>query len=293
MIPLFTVLLFGFGESPVGFFIASGFLILLAWMLVSALRTGVKAVHEQQVKTGGMEYGSEAKFAINYQLSDFSYYRKLTQTRKEEFAQRIINFMETHSIEGENNFNPNLPAKIHVAAAATQLTFGLADFAFTHFETVILYPGIFRMSEGGPLMKGATTTDGVIRISILDFKDGYANPTDKLNVGLHEFAHALFMEFLKKVNAEEDEELKNKIYPYLQQSDKILDAGKLKDTFLRDYAFTNRHEFFAVSVEHFFEAPNEFREKLPELYGLLKNLLQQDTASERMDYGIVRNRQFA
>ncbi|MEO5643522.1 MAG: zinc-dependent peptidase [Bacteroidia bacterium] len=291
MIPLFTVLLFGFGESPLGFIIAAGLLFMLAVMLVSALRTGAKAISEQQAKNGHTDYGADARFAINYQLADFSYFRKLSQNGKQEFIRRILNFIETHTIDGIGNYNPELNEKIHVAAAATQLTFGLNDFAFTHFETIILYPGIFRMQEGGPLMKGATTPNGEIRISIRDFKEGYANPTDKLNVGLHEFGHALFMEFLKKSNEDNEKKLKNKMHPYLQTSDKMLYEGKHNDTFLRAYAFKNRHEFFAVSVEHFFEAPKEFKEKLPELYVLIKDLLQQDPASDKMDYGIVRNYQ--
>lgn len=279
-------------DSPIAYVIGAIAVLALIIAFVRLLQSGYSLFRTEQVKTGDVEYDTQESSAVRLQLSTFNYFRKLSPQAKTEFVQRVLNFIETHTIEGEGNYNPGLAAKIHVAAAATQLTFGLDDFAFTHFETVILYPGIFRMREGGPLMKGATTPYGEIRISIQDFKEGYANSSDKLNVGLHEFGHALFMELLKKVNAEDDEELKNKIYPYLQTSDKILDAGKHRDTFLRDYAFTNRHEFFAVSVEHFFEAPNEFREKLPELYRLLKNLLQQDTAGERMDYGIVRNRQF-
>jgi Mlc titration factor MtfA (ptsG expression regulator) len=285
---VFLVLLFGFGENPLGFIIAISLLLVLARMLFGILGDGIRLAKSRQANSGDMTYDPERESAVRFHLSTFLYFRKLTAQGKTEFVHRTLNFMETHSVAGESDYEPGLPAKIHVAAAATQLTFGLDDFAFTHFETILLYPGIFRMHEGGPLMKGATTPNGVIRISIRDFNAGYENPSDKLNVGLHEFGHALFMEFLKAATEDEDEELKNKIYPYLATSDKMLNAGKHNDNFLRDYAFTNRHEFFAVSVEHFFEASKEFKEKLPELYELLKNLLKQDPAGEMVDYGILR-----
>jgi Mlc titration factor MtfA (ptsG expression regulator) len=278
-----------FGEGP-GFYIAMFFIALLAFLLIRALRDGVKVVKSAHVKSGEATYSAEQENAVNYHLGNFLYYRKLTPQGKKEFVQRTLNFIETHFIEGENDFNPGLPAKIHVAAAATQLTFGLKDFIFKHFETVLLYPGVFRISEGSPLMKGATTPNGVIRISIKDFEAGYANPSDKLNVGLHEFGHALFMEFLSSANDEEGSEmLKTNLYRYLGEADNILEEGKHRDDFLRDYAFTNRHEFFAVCVEHFFEAPDEFKTALPQLYSALKTLLKQDTASGLPDYGIVRN----
>jgi Mlc titration factor MtfA (ptsG expression regulator) len=288
MNPVFSVKLSDFGEGP-GLYIALLLILMLAFVLFRALRDGVKAVQTAHVKTGGANYDSEEEAAVDLHLANFLYYRKLSPQGKKEFVQRTLNFIETHFIEGENDFEPGLREKIHVAAAATQLSFGMKDFIFTHFETVILYPGVFRINAGSPLMKGATHPNGLIMISIKDFDAGYANPFDKLNVGLHEFGHALFMELLSRANDEEGSEmLKANLFQYLEVADKILNEGKHRDDFLRDYAFTNRHEFFAVSVEHFFEAPAEFKTALPQLYSTLKALLKQDPASGSPDYGIRR-----
>lgn len=46
-----------------------------------------------------------------------------------------------------------------------------------------------------------------------------------------------------------------------------------------DYAATNFDEFWAVSVENFFENPFEFKEEHPELYRELCELLNQDPLS--------------
>lgn len=275
-------------ENPVIYFFMGIFLLGLLIYFIRVVKDGFSLFRSENVKAGNVSYSNESMTAVSFQLGNFIYFRKLSPQGKAEFIRRVMNFIETHTMEGEDDFTPSLPDKIHVAAAATQLTFGYEDFMFTNFETIILYPGIFQLREEGPLMKGATTPNGVIRISIRDFDAGYANPSDKLNVGLHEFGHALFMELLKMANEEEDGMMKNQVYPYLETSDKILNEGKQHADFLRDYAFTNRHEFFAVCAEHFFEAPVEFREKLPELYTVLKKLLGQDPASGMMDYGVTR-----
>jgi hypothetical protein len=277
-------------ENPFAYFIGGTLVLGLIIYFIRVMRDGAGLFRSGNVKAGNVSYDNDVMQSVAFQLSNFSYFRQLSPQGKSEFIRRVMNFIETNSIEGEDNFEPSLPDKIHVAAAATQLTFGYDDLMFPDFETVLVYPGIFRLKEEGPLMKGATTPNGVIRISIRDFDSGYANPADKLNVGLHEFGHALFMELLKMANEEDGEVLKNSVHPYLETSDKILNSGK-HDNFLRDYAFTNRHEFFAVSVEHFFEAPVEFREKLPELYDVLKRLLKQDPASGAMDHGIIRTAQ--
>lgn len=46
---------------------------------------------------------------------------------------------------------------------------------------------------------------------------------------------------------------------------------------LRDYAFTNREEFFAVACEYFFETPKQLKETAPRLYDTLSKMLNQDT----------------
>ena len=54
---------------------------------------------------------------------------------------------------------------------------------------------------------------------------------------------------------------------------------KLKSSgsdYIRSYAQTNLMEFFAVTVECFFETPVEFHEKHPKIYLSIQKLLAQD-----------------
>ena len=261
------------------------FLGLLAY-LISAIRDGVSAVEEMRTKHGNATYTKAETDNIEIYLLQNSYYEKLSLAGKAEFVHRTLDFMNSRTIEGDGNYNPDLATRVHVAAAAIQLTFGLKNFTFEVFDDIILYPDIFRVCETGVLMKGATTPNGIVRISVKDFNEGYKTSTDKLNVGLHEFGHAVYMEFLKAAQQEEEGEA-SLIHPYQSEADKILHTGLEKDKFLRSYAFTNLHEFFAVAVEHFFEAPQEFKEKLPSLYTLMTKLLNQDPNNSNHDYALT------
>jgi len=70
--------------------------------------------------------------------------------------------------------------------------------------------------------------------------------------------------------------------PYLLEKWKELSVSEREkmengsSTFLRDYAMTDKEEFFAAAVEHFFENPKKFNHERPELYDTLAGLLRQD-----------------
>jgi Mlc titration factor MtfA (ptsG expression regulator) len=53
---------------------------------------------------------------------------------------------------------------------------------------------------------------------------------------------------------------------------------KGEETFIRKYAASNHEEFFAVSIEYFFERPTDLKKTIPTLYDILHKLLRQDPA---------------
>ena len=55
-----------------------------------------------------------------------------------------------------------------------------------------------------------------------------------------------------------------------------LPNGYGAESYLRGYAFTNLQEFWAVSVEAFFDNPAGLKQSLPQLYGTLCDILNQD-----------------
>jgi Mlc titration factor MtfA (ptsG expression regulator) len=59
------------------------------------------------------------------------------------------------------------------------------------------------------------------------------------------------------------------------------DVGRV-DSVLREYAWTNRAEFFAVATESFFCTPGRLRAGKPALYQALRDFYRQDPAGERL-----------
>jgi len=106
-------------------------------------------------------------------------------------------------------------------------------------------------------------------------EEGFADITDKINLGYHEFAHALI---LQHFNSGVGDGMFNIGY---EKFCRALEAKHLakkveEANFLRDYAFTNKMEFFAASAEYFLEAPEEMHEYSKDLYYILVRMLRQD-----------------
>ena len=62
----------------------------------------------------------------------------------------------------------------------------------------------------------------------------------------------------------------------LHQEMHKIEAGKSD---ISPYALTNEAEFFAVASEYFFEKPDQFKVKHPNLYDQLSLIFAQDPAS--------------
>ncbi|HEU4716681.1 MAG TPA: zinc-dependent peptidase [Bacteroidia bacterium] len=231
-----------------------------------------------------LRYGKEFRDKVLTLLDDFVYFRRLSPGGKEKFIDRVVYHYSKKEFEGENGYEPDEKIRIHICATAAQLTFGMSKDWLTGIETIRLYPENFRLYAGGPLMKGATSPSGTLFISVKDYEEGYRNGSDNFNVGLHEFGHQLFIEFLTA--AKEDDAVKQVLFPYDAEAEKELAKKDRTEVFLRKYAFTNRHEFFAVSIETFFESPVDFSHRLPELYRILSQMLNQDPRNSAADYAV-------
>ena len=132
-------------------------------------------------------------------------------------------------------------------------------------------------------LKGCTPPEGMISLSWKDLEHGFLIDNDKYNLGLHEVAHAL------KLSLKYAYHFDKKFASYLKTWETIghIEFAKMKrgtPSFLRKYGGVNEHEFFAVCIEHFFEAPQEFKEKLPKIYYHLCILLNLNPLNTRQDY---------
>lgn len=210
----------------------------------------------------------------------FTYYNQLPLDAKRKFEQKLCHFIYSKRFIPRNTAEVTLEAKVLISACAVQITFGLPNIYLAHFNKILVYPDDYYSSITKQYHKGEVNPAfGAIVLSWKSFVDGYIYPTDSINLGLHEMAHALRLENI--IYNEEydffDESLIEQLDDY---ANRICSSEEFTDDyFLREYACTNVHEFFAVSVENFFERPVKFKSTLPELYAILVKLLNQDPAS--------------
>lgn len=206
----------------------------------------------------------------------FSFYRRLDESDKERFAQRVTYFVYRKKFIPRNVDHVTIEAKVLIAANAVQLTFGLDDVYLDHFNKILIYPDDYYSSITRRFHKGEVNPRfGIIVISWQSFVEGFVQSDDATNLGIHEMAHALRLENLLRHPDYKffDAALMEKFDAHAKQVCQVMNWS---DTFFRPYACANEHEFFSVACENFFERPIEFKQAMPELYAILSKLLNQD-----------------
>jgi hypothetical protein len=222
---------------------------------------------------------------INLLKQKNPYFRNLSADAQELFVSRLFSFMETKSFIGREGLVVTDEMRVLISAAAVQLTFGLKDYTISHLHTINVFPRIFFSKFLNQNLKGLNTQNGVLSLSWNDFKEGFAIEDDKINLGLHELAHALNIDLDEEGNYDDHFSAYFEQWPTVANEDFIA-LKQQKKTFLRSYGGTNMHEFFAVCVEHFFEAPSQFKKELPHLYNFLMLMLNQDPLNVKGDYQV-------
>ncbi len=220
-------------------------------------------------------------------LKNFAFYHVLSESDRLQFIRKLNSLLKSKWFKGRNGFEVSKEMMLLVAATMTQISLGLPDFTFPKFDRIVLFPKRFYSEIIQHDLIGLTIfKTGVVLISWPDYQQGYSEPTDKLNLGLHEMAHALFLDYFHFNKT-------SSLYSnWLTVAKPVLDSMKINGgpQFLRDYAKSNIHEFWAVCVEHFFEAPIQFKENLPELYNAMCIVLNQDMASRLLQFSIIKSR---
>jgi MtfA peptidase len=223
-----------------------------------------------------------------YFKGKFPYYDRLPDDLKKQFLSRVHGFLKEKKFSGRGGLQITDEMKSQIAGAAVQLTFGLDHFTFDYFKQIIIYPDTYTSVITGKKHKGETNAAGVIVLSWKDFVKGYNIPDDKMNLGLHEMAHALELE--SRLGNKDDFIVSEYYSKWIDVS--THEFNNLRNetpSFLRLYGGTDRLEFFAVCVEHFFEASAEFKKELPELYHHLCLLLNQDPLEPDLKVQTIEN----
>ena len=176
--------------------------------------------------------------------------------------------------------------KVVVASAAIQLTYGLRDYTFPMYESFHIYPNTFKLFSSKHKYRGATAKSDRMYLSWAHIVEGHQIEDDNLNLGLHEWSHALMLKF-SQYNM-----FGGEVASWYEHWEKIAaveskwirDGGK---SVLRKYAVATEHEFFPACVEHFFESPEELKRELPVVFNALSHLINQDPLNPANDYKLT------
>lgn len=205
------------------------------------------------------------------------YYQKLEADKQSLFIERVQEFIHSKDfyICSPKGYK-EMP--ILISASAVQITFGLKDFLLSHFSNIIIHPEEYFAYDPFRILVGNVQGHS-ISLSWKHFLQDYQNATDGKNVGLHEMAHALQVQYLFR-NPKRSNPFKEDYEHYDRIDDDVLNAEKTNSKRLFDEnALRDKNEFWATSVELFFEKPVELKTQYPDLYESLRIVLNQDTAA--------------
>lgn len=206
----------------------------------------------------------------------FEFYTTLPPRSKAMFEKKLSHFIHTKTFVPRDMDEVTEEMKVLIGATAVQLTFGLPSVTLKFFQYIIIYPHEFFSPENQRYHYGEVNPKySAIALSWKNFIKGLI-VKDGRNLGLHEMAHALSLEN-RIVNGEHHFFEAEVMSGWLQEADReIANIQNGDSDFFREYAATNREEFFAVAVENYFERTAQFKAYNPTLYGLLCQLLNQD-----------------
>ena len=217
-----------------------------------------------------------------------NYYNKLSDTDKLHFEDKIKQFLNAVNIEGVD-LELTDTDRLMVASSAVIPIFGFKDWTYRNITNVLLYPDTFNKEfqfegnegEGRNIMGmvGSGYMNGQMILSRNALIKGFSKNNGKENTGIHEFVH-----LLDNADGATDgipegflghEYVKPWVHMMHQEIHKI-EAGRSD---INPYATTNEAEFFAVVSEYFFEKPDQFQTKHPELYIMLSKTFGQNPAA--------------
>ncbi len=206
----------------------------------------------------------------------FPYYHNLNKKERRRFGGR----MGVFEIDKEylSKEMPQIPEEIKglTLANAVQITFGLKDFLLEELGILVFYRQQFHTPKIQEFHAGEVDiADGCLIIATDPMIKGIRYPHKSYNMALHQFA--LFLQDQMKIGLDDfiklDQPIADRDGYFIA---KLSEIRRWTDNFEKFYAPLPKEEYFGVAVEHFFNAPQRFREVLPKSFLAMSNLLNQN-----------------
>ncbi|WP_316737912.1 zinc-dependent peptidase [Pedobacter aquatilis] len=218
-------------------------------------------------------------------LNDYvAYYQKLDKPKKLRFEQKIAEFFASVRIEGIELELTTLD-ELLIASSAVIPIFGFDDWQYKNLSSVLLYPDTFNKDfqfEGGERnimgMVGSGYMNGQMILSRSALRHGFSKSAGKENTAIHEFVHLLDKSDGATDGVPENLMAHEYTLPWIKMMREEIEKIEDNKSDINPYAITNEAEFFAVVSEYFFEKPDLFKDKHPELYLQLTRIFAQQPA---------------
>ncbi|TVZ57807.1 hypothetical protein NA63_0295 [Flavobacteriaceae bacterium MAR_2010_105] len=268
------------GKIVIGVFFA----ILLAMLLNFALRMVELSYVIRHKKPFFVHTSFFLKKLSSTQKSilrgQFRFYNKLSIKQQRIFEHRVASFIADKRFIGREGVEVTEEMKVLISATAVMLTFGFRDFYIGLISRIFIYPNEFFSRTNNDYHKGEFNPRlKTLVLSWKDFKKGFESNADKINLGIHEFAHAIHLNSIK------ERDVSSTIFSdsFKELTDLLTNKEELRkeliaSKYFRDYAYTNQFEFLAVVIETFIETPTDFKQQFPEVYDKTKQMLNFDFA---------------
>jgi MtfA peptidase len=204
----------------------------------------------------------------------FAYFNALSIAEQKRFLTRHKKFMRS-KIFKIHTYNGFKEMPILISATAIQLSFGLEEYMLPFYQYIHIFPQEFLGMHPTMRFLEGNVSGNSINISWKHYLEGYEKKSDGQNLGLHEMAHAYHSQNFS-FEGNKDKGFINGFSSYNTCGNKIFEAEKIQSgNLFSDYALKNFQEFWAESVEIFFERPEEMKTQYGELYESMSMLLNQ------------------
>ena len=220
------------------------------------------------------------------------FFHRLSAGDRAELLGHIQIFLAEKRFEGCGGFAITDEVRVTIAAQACLLLLHRRTDYFPDLLTILVYPLTYMVDEKRQIGEHVWEQGSVGRLGetgrrmgslVLSWgavKHGAADPADGKSVVLHEFAHQLDFENqagdgVPGLATREQQLAWSEVMRSEFASLRAADESGIP-TLLDTYGATDPVEFFAVSVEAFFERPHALRARHPKLYAELRKYFQQD-----------------
>ncbi|WP_158796567.1 zinc-dependent peptidase [Pedobacter sp. L105] len=221
-------------------------------------------------------------------LEHVAYYQKLEPDARLKFEALLQDFLSYVRIEGVG-LTPDPLDRLLVACSAIIPVFGFGHWKYQNLSSVVLYPDTFNQEfqfEGGERnilgMVGTGYMNGQMVLSHSALLQGFSVSAGKENTAIHEFVHLLDKSDGATDGIPENLMPHQYIIPWVKMIHQEISKIEHGHSDINPYAVTNEAEFFAVVSEYFFEKPDQFKEKHPELYQILAETFLQDPVKKEV-----------